>query len=353
MTRFIDVDCLSQCVGTIGTDKFIERLIGFIEQDFLRWQDFDKSARLAAHSDIGVIELMPVADNKQYSFKYVNGHPANTDKGMLTVMAFGVLADVENGYPVLLSELTLTTALRTAATSVMVAKKLARKNSSTMALIGNGSQSEFQALAFHKILGIKEIRCFDVDPLASEKLKRNLGSIQGLSIKICDSAKEAVEDVDIITTVTADKRLATILTPDMIAPGVHINGVGGDCPGKTELHIDVLKKGNIFVEFEPQSRIEGDIQQLPAEHPVTEFWEVLNGNKQGRTSDEEITIFDSVGFALEDYSALRMLLDISEQENLGEFISLVPSPKDPKDIYSLLDGKLKSESNVGNLLVSM
>lgn len=334
MTRFIDVDCLSQYVGVIGADKFMERLVGYIEQDFLRWKDFDKSARLAAHSDIGVIELMPVADTKQYAFKYVNGHPSNTDNGMLTVMAFGVLADVENGYPVLLSELTLTTALRTAATSVMVAKKLARKNSRTMALIGNGSQSEFQALAFHKILGIKEIRCFDVDPLASEKLKRNLHNIKGLNITICSSAKEAVKDVDIITTVTADKRLATILTPDMIAPGVHINGVGGDCPGKTELHRDVLTRGKIFVEFEPQSRIEGDIQQLPAEHPVIEFWEVLNGSKPGRTSDDEITIFDSVGFALEDYSALRMLFDIAKQHNLGEFISLVPELKDPKDLYS-------------------
>lgn len=127
MTRFIDVDCLSRHVGAVGADRFMEKLVAFIEQDFLRWKDFDKSARLAAHSDIGVIELMPVADAQQYSFKYVNGHPANTEKGMLTVMAFGVLADVDTGYPVLLSELTLTTALRTAATSVMVAKKLARK----------------------------------------------------------------------------------------------------------------------------------------------------------------------------------------------------------------------------------
>lgn len=336
MTRFIDVDCLSRHVGAVGADRFMEKLVAFIEQDFLRWKDFDKSARLAALSDIGVIELMPVADAQQYSFKYVNGHPANTEKGMLTVMAFGVLADVDTGYPVLLSELTLTTALRTAATSVMVAKKLARKNSRTMALIGNGSQSEFQALAFHKLLGISEIRCFDVDPLASEKLKRNLRKVEGLTITICDSAKEAVKNVDIITTVTADKRLATILTPDMVAPGVHINAVGGDCPGKTELHMDVLTQGRIFVEFEPQSRIEGDIQQLPAEHQVTEFWEVLSGTKPGRTSDEEITIFDSVGFALEDYSALRLLLDISQQNNLGELIDLVPKPDNSKDLYALL-----------------
>lgn len=127
-----------------------------------------------------------------------------------------------------------------------------------------------------------------------------------------------------------------IALADMVVPGVHINAVGGDCPGKTELHMDVLTQGRIFVEFEPQSRIEGDIQQLPAEHQVTEFWEVLSGTKPGRTSDEEITIFDSVGFALEDYSALRLLLDISQQNNLGELIDLVPQPDNSKDLYALL-----------------
>ena len=69
---------------------------------------------------------------------------------------------------------------------------------------------------------------------------------------------------DIVTTVTADKRNAIILTPDMIEPGMHLNAVGGDCPGKTELHADILRSrdARIVVEFEPQARIEGEIQQL-------------------------------------------------------------------------------------------
>ena len=156
-----DVALIVQAQGMAGA---LRRLSRQIEADFRRWPAFDKSARVASHSRDGVIELMPIADGSLYSFKYVNGHPGNTRIGLSTVMAFGVLADVATGAPLLLSELTLTTALRTAATSALAARVMARPGSRTMALIGNGAQAEFQALAFHHLLGIHEIRLFDIDP---------------------------------------------------------------------------------------------------------------------------------------------------------------------------------------------
>ena len=116
MTRFLDVPAMTRLVRAVGVPRFISELAQAIGDDYLRWNEFDKSARLACHSDVGVIELMPVADAQRFAFKYVNGHPQNTARGLFTVMAFGVLAEVETGYPLLLSELTLATALRTAAT---------------------------------------------------------------------------------------------------------------------------------------------------------------------------------------------------------------------------------------------
>jgi ornithine cyclodeaminase len=145
-----------------------------------------------------------------------------------------------------------------------------------------------------------------------------------------------VRGADIVTTVTADKTNATIITPDMLQPGQHINGVGGDCPGKTELHADVLRAGAVFVEYEPQSRIEGDLQQMPADFEVTEFWRVLVGEAAGRTSAEQITVFDSVGFALEDFSALRLLRDLALELGLGRTIDLVPDLADPKNLFGAL-----------------
>ena len=342
MTLLLTTQDIAQIVARIGLPQVLARMVAYIEDDFRRWPEFEKSPRHAVHSEVGVIELMPIADAREYSFKYVNGHPKNTREGLPTVMAFGVLADVATGVPTLLSELTLTTAMRTAATSVMAAKRLARQNARTMALIGNGAQSEFQALAFHHLLGIEEVRLFDLDAAATLKLVAHLSHVPGLRVVVCTSTAEAVRGADIVTTVTADKTNATILTPDMIAPGMHINGVGGDCPGKTELHAEVLARASVFVEYEPQTRIEGALQQMPADFRVTEFWRVLAGDAAGRAMDGEITVFDSVGFALEDYSSLRLLRDLARELGLGAPVGLIPDLADPKDLY----GHLMAEAAV-------
>ena len=337
MTTLLTTRDIGAIVGAKGLAACLGTLVSYLEEDFGRWGEFDKSARVANHSKDGVIELMPISDASLYSFKYVNGHPKNTRAGLPTVMAFGLLANVDTGRPELLSELTLTTAMRTAATSVMVAKRVARPNSRVMAVIGNGAQSEFQALAFHLLMGIVEVRLFDVDAGATAKLVANLRAVApALQTTVCASTAEAVRGADIVTTVTADKTNATIITPDMLAPGMHINGVGGDCPGKTELHADVLRAGAVFVEYEPQSRVEGDLQQMPADFAVTEFWRVLAGDAPGRISPEQITVFDSVGFALEDFSALRLLRDLAVELGLGRSIDLVPDMADPKNLFGAL-----------------
>jgi ornithine cyclodeaminase len=334
-TLFLSTRHLVSLVRRKGLSACLAGVAERIEAGYRRWTDFDKSARVACHSPVGVIELMPIADARQFAFKYVNGHPANPARGLPTVMAFGVLADVATGTPLLLSELTLTTAIRTAAMSALAARVLARPGSRRMALIGNGAQSEFQALAFRDLVGIRELRLFDTDPAASAKLATNLAG-QGLQVRICRSTAEAVCGADIVTTVTADKANATILTPEMIEPGMHVNAVGGDCPGKTELHPDVLRGAAVFVEYEPQTRVEGDIQQMPADFPVTEFWRVLDGLASGRADAAQVTVFDSVGFALEDYAALTFMRDAAAELGIGERIELVPQSPDPKDLYGLL-----------------
>ena len=334
-TLYLSAPDVIELVRRRGVESCLRGMADYLHADFLRWGAFDKSARVASHSRDGVIELMPIADGQTYAFKYVNGHPRNTRWGLPTVMAFGVLADVATGAPLLLSELTLTTALRTAAMSALAARALARPGARTMALIGNGAQSEFQALAFYHLLGITTLRLFDTDPAATAKLQANLQGT-GLRTVACTSTAEAVRGADIVTTVTADKTNATILTPDLLAPGMHINAVGGDCPGKTELHADVLRGAEVFVEYAPQTRIEGDIQQLPPDFAVTELWEVLAGQRTGRASDAAVTVFDSVGFALEDFSALRFLRDAANELGMGQPMALIPALTDPKDLFGLL-----------------
>lgn len=334
MVKYIGTRDLQAYLATHPLPQVIGGMLAYLQHDYLRWREFDKTARVASHSAQGVIELMPISDGWQYCFKYVNGHPANTAKGLLTVTAFGVLADVATGYPRLLSELTLTTALRTAATSVLAARQMARTDSRVMAVIGNGAQSEFQVLAFHHQMGIEVMRLFDTDAAATARLMRNLRGCSGLQLIPCASAAEAVRGADIVTTITADKRRACIITPAMLEPGMHLNAVGGDCPGKTELHADVLKAARVVVEFEAQSRIEGEVQQMPADFPVTELWQVLAGHAPGRSSAAEVTVFDSVGFALEDFAALRYL-DEQVDARFTRQLDLIPAMDDPKDLYGL------------------
>jgi ornithine cyclodeaminase len=348
MVDFIGMERIRELVGRVGPAQFIEGLAQRIEADYRRWSDFDKSARHATHSPVGVIELMPASDGRLYSFKYVNGHPKNTGEGLLTVTAFGVLADVSTGYPLLLSELTITTALRTAAMSALAARWMARPASRTMALIGNGAQSEFQAIAFHAMLGVRELRLYDVDREATAKLERNLAALKlhGLAVVPCSSTAQAVRGADIVTTVTADKRNATILTAGMIEPGMHVNAVGGDCPGKTELDAKILQRpdARVVVEFEPQSRVEGEIQQLEPSFPVIEFSDVVTRRARVRRGDEDVTIFDSVGFALEDFSSLVYLHQLHRQERgTRRQLDLVPDLADPKDLFSELRGRPVSQ----------
>ena len=332
---YLSAPTVVELVQRKGLKACLTGIADFIQADFMRWEDFDKSARVANHSANGVIELMPISDHSTYSFKYVNGHPQNTAIGLSTVMAFGVVADVATGTPLLLSELTLTTALRTAATSALAAKFLARPDSRVMALIGNGAQSEFQALAFQHLVGIDTVRLYDVDAQASAKLMANLSG-SGLTLILCESIAQAVQGADIVTTVTADKSYATIISADLIQPGMHINGVGGDCPGKTELSADVLRASKVFVEYAPQSRVEGDIQQMPHDFEVTELWQVLKGQQTGRDDASQITVFDSVGFALEDFSAMRFMHEAALTLGMGERLALIPQLEDPKNLFGTL-----------------
>lgn len=331
--RFVDVPNMIRWVSSRGAEQIIAEMAAFVEEDFRRWPEFEKTARIASHSPTGVIELMPTSDGQTFGFKYVNGHPHNPLGGLQTVTAFGMLADVSSGYPVFIAEMTIMTALRTAATSALAAAQLARADSAVMALLGTGAQAEFQSLGFRALLGINSLRIWDTDPAAMAKFEHNAREL-GFEVYVATSASDATVGADVITTCTADKVNATVLTDAMVEPGVHINAIGGDCPGKTELDAAILDRSRVFVEYTPQTRVEGEIQQQAADFPVTELWEVLAGSRAGRSADEDITVFDSVGFAIEDFAALRYALTAVEGTDFFTHLELIADPADPKDLFS-------------------
>ena len=314
-------------------------LMTALQRDFSRWESFTKMPRPAMHVPGGVLELMPICDNEQYyTFKYVNCHPKNPLTGLQTVVATGQLSRIDTGYPLMFSEMTLLTALRTAATSALATDMMARKNAHVLAIIGTGAQSEFQVHGLQLIRDITEVRYFDVDSRAMDKFEKNMSTTPLLFVR-CKNAEEAVRGADIITVCTACKAHVDVIKNEWISPGIHINALGGDTVGKTELELSILQSSRIVVEYFDQSFHEGEIQRLNKKEAkklvYAELHELVNKVKKGRENNEEITLFDSVGIALEDYSVLRLAYEIAEKYSIGEEHHLTPILANPKNLFSL------------------
>lgn len=334
--QFVDAGAMTRWVRETGAERIIAELVGELEGAFRRWESYERFSRLASHSPSGVIELMPAADAQHYGFKYVNGHPSNPARGLQTVTAFGVLSDVPTGYPLLLCEMTLLTALRTAAMSGLASTWLADPHSTRLALIGAGSQAVFQALAVRgQLPGVRTVRVVDIDPRAAATATARLNAL-GFDAAVAETAAAACREAEVITTCTADRAHRVVLRAGDVAPGARVNAIGGDCPGKTELDPELLKAHPVFVEHEPQTRLEGEIQLLDPTHPVTELWRVITGARSGRSDPQQITVFDSVGFAVEDLVALQHVHRATAGTEHSEPIDLIAPPEDPKDLYGLL-----------------
>lgn len=333
--KILTVDDIQKLIGMVGLENFFARIILELERDFGRWHEFSLTPRHGTYYPEGVIELMPCADLQLYAFKYVNGYPGNPMKGKLSVVAIGVLSDADNGYPLIVSEMTLLTAFRTAAAGALAAKYLARADSKSLAIIGTGAQAEFEILAFAGLFPLEEVRFFDTDPEAMSKFAQNL---EGQAFKLipCDSILAAVRGADIVITATAARKRQALFGLQDIAPGTYIYAMGGDSPGKTELPAELLKQTKLVVEYKPQSLLEGEVQQCGADFVYAELWELVGKIKPGRENNREITIFDSVGFALEDYSILRVVYELAEKHRLGTEKTLIPELSDPKNLFGVI-----------------
>lgn len=333
--KLLRVDHVVGLLRQVGIGTFLDQLIAELEHQFARWHEFGLTPRHAVTCEQGVIELMPCHDRRRYAFKYVNGHPLNPLQGRLSVCALGVLSDMETGYPVLLSEMTLLTACRTAATAALASRYQARPDSSTLALIGCGAQSEFVAHAMSRVLPIRTLRYFDPDGGAMAKFGRNLSHTPFI-LEPAPGLDQALRHADVVVTATAARRHAAIMTAERLVPGCHYAGLGGDAPGKTEFTVGALERCRIVVEYFDQARHEGEIQQLPDLVAHTELWELAQGSKKGREADDEITLFDSVGIALEDFAVLQRVARLADELDIGEEAGLIAMPTDPKDLYGLL-----------------
>lgn len=340
-TLLLDKEDIAAMIRECGLERFYALLMERLEQGF---RDFAEGritvpARHAFSFGTGSVESMPAADAAHFAVKVVNTHPANPAQGLPTVLAVGMLVDGATGVPLMITEGTLLTALRTAAASALATNYLARKNAASLGIIGTGAQALPHLHALSLVRDIGQVYAYDIDARAASDF-RNTAARLGFSVEI--RKPKEVCTADIVVTATTSR--TPVVRTAWIHNGTHINAVGGDAPGKTELDRALVARSKLVVDFIGQAVCEGEAQQVGAAGIHADLASILSGKKKGRLSDKEITVFDSVGFALEDLVAYKLAYALACEAGIGRRIALAPL-RHPKNRYASLLGALGAEGD--------
>ncbi len=270
----------------------------------------------------GDLRAMPAYLEGKAGIKWVNSHPENPKKGLPTVMAVLILNDPETGYPIAIMDATHLTNFRTGASSAVASKYLARKDSKVFGFVGCGRQAYTQFLALKEIFEIEKVKAYDVNERNAEKFVEFCRSWVDADVK----QVEDVCDCDVLTTTTPSRK--PVVMNDWIKEGTHINAIGADAPGKQELDEKILLRAKIVVDDLEQAMHGGEINVaiskgiLKPENIYASLGEIVAGLKAGRESDDEITVFDSTGLAIQDIAVAKVIYDKAVETGKGLKIDL-------------------------------
>jgi alanine dehydrogenase len=270
----------------------------------------------------GDLRTMPAYLEEQdiTGVKIVNVHPDNPKSGLPTVMALVILNSTQTGAPLAIMDGTYLTDMRTGAAGGVAVKHLARRNSKTVGFVGTGNQARTQLLAINEIIDIHEIKATSTSEKQTFVFKDDMELITECEITAKKTIKE-VCDCDILVTTTPSR--GPIVMDEWILEGTHINAIGADAPGKEELDPRILKRARVVVDDIAQASHSGEInvplsKGLLSEKDIfCELGEVITGKKKARTSDSDITVFDSTGLAIQDVATANMVYMKALKENMG------------------------------------
>jgi ornithine cyclodeaminase len=313
-------------VGTlikkVTLNKFFSLLRDEIIKNYKEWDKFEKSIRIASYVKHGVLELMPIHNNDCYTFKYVNCHPNNKTYDKLTIVSFGMLASVLDGYPKLYCDMTLLTAIRTACVSSIVANYVTEnKRKYKIGIIGSGVQADFHILAFLNEINVDCIYLNDLDYNKAKSLTNRHKELKD-NIYVIESVEDLCSKSDIIITLTAAKAKIHAIKNDWLQKSEKIIiACGGDAPGKTELDPKILMDSELIVQYLPQTLLEGEIQNISSPETrlsISTVHELFTNNaKLKKLKQAKRVVFDSVGFAIEDFSAMTVIYDLAKKYKIG------------------------------------
>jgi alanine dehydrogenase len=282
--------------------------------------------RLGVETEAGLLLAMPgsLPEQSALAIKVVSVFPGNSRLGLPSVFGLVLVLDASSGAPLALIEGSHLTALRTGAASGLATKLMAREDARTVALFGAGVQARTQLAAVRAVRDIREVRIVSRTPQSAQRLADELS---GLETRVFADSGAAVRGADIVVTAT------TSATPVVfgrdVEPGTHLNAIGAYTAAMREVDGDVVRRARVVVDTRQGALAEaGDLimaireRAITTDHIVAELGEVVNGTIAGRTSEEEITLFKSVGHAVQDVALARRVLDVAVSRRLGTTVSL-------------------------------
>jgi ornithine cyclodeaminase/alanine dehydrogenase len=281
-----------------------------------------------AHLDVkqynGEVDIKPgyVEDIGIIGTKIASGYYDNHKLGLPPGVAVIVLMDLKTSMPIAIMDGTYITAYRTGAAGAVAADVLARKNSKRVGIVGTGTQGRMQIIALRELFKIEEVRAWDIVGDAAKRYAKEMSENLGIEVNAFSDVEKVVRDVDIVVTVTPSRE--ALVKSDWIGEGVHINAIGADGPGKQELDPKIVANASkVVVDSLAQCRRIGEIQHALGQNLITEdgvhaeIGQILTGDKSGRESDKEITLFDSTGLAAQDIAAGYVVYKEAKDRRLG------------------------------------
>ena len=260
--------------------------------------------------------------------KIASGFYDNHKLGLPPGIAIIILMDLKTSMPLAIMDGTYVTAYRTGAAGAVAANVLAKKDSEIIGVVGAGTQARMQILALREIFSLKEVKVWDINTAARDLYSKEMSEQLNITVEPVDSVKDAVVESDIVVTVTPSKK--ALVMKDWIKKGTHINAIGADGPGKQELDPMIIKVADkVVVDSLKQCRIIGEIQHalknglIKEANIHAEIGQILIGEKKGRESDNEITLFDSTGLAAQDIAAANIVYKQAKERGMGKIVSLL------------------------------
>lgn len=276
------------------------------------------------HIKAGVLQL-----NRPYFAAKINANfPQNPKRlGLPTIQGVILLSDADNGYPLAVMDSTEITGQRAAAATAVAAKYLARPESKTLTICGCGIQGRISLLALMGLFPLEQVFAYDVDSTRSQKFANDLSAELAIAIKAVDQLEDAALQSDICITCTPSRQF--FLKRNHIAPGSFVAAVGADNEDKQELDPSLLAGSKVVVDLVEQCATIGELhhaleQKVMRKDQVhAELGEVVAGTKPGRTSSDEVIVFDSTGMALQDVVTSALVYEKAKQQGAGTTIELI------------------------------